>query len=797
MCWQTLRSNAKNKNKSIKQFMGTFIEILPWIGIGLVALFAIVVLTKFFVNVGADELATIEKRYLGKEMAEGRTVALSGEVGIQAKILGPGLHFLIPFLQVAKKSKYTPINNSQMGIVTAITGKSMPEGNVMAEFVECNMFQDGEAFLLNGGQKGPQLAVLPAGEWRINPHLFHVEVVSACFVGQDEIATVESIAGQPIAPGRIMAKSVECNLFQDANKFLKNGGQKGPQVEILTPGMYRINKQLFNVRNAKVTIVPGGSICLVTAMDGKQIPDGRLLADKVEGHSNFEKGEEFLKNNGQKGRQIQHLMPGTYRINTLLFKISEPKPWIQIPSDEVGIVTILEGKPITEEGKIAADEIPLNVHQNFQDTDAFLRAGGQKGLQIPVLRAGAYAINPWFAEVKHQRMVEIPIGECGVVTSFVGEEGADTSEDTVNAKIVENGKKGIWKEPLGNGKHPINLQICKVDIVPTTQILLNWADSESSAHKFDANLKTIVLRTADAFNVSMDVSVIIHIAMAEAPKVIANLGSIQNMISQVLEPAISSHFRNAAQSVQALDLYTKRAELQARAKAHIQEVLKVHHIESKDTMIADVVLPAQLTKPVTDRQIAVQEKATFTTQIEAQNERKQLENATAQAEMQKDVVRSERGVEISKNVANSEIEKSKGAAEGTKIKAQADATNTKIVAEANATAVKLAASAEAERTSSVGNAEAEVILKKGQSTAEAYKLSVEAMGQDYAKLKMIESIVDGNIKLIPDNIIMSGGGNDGGSMIENFLGISMIEKITGKDFNKKAIAAEVVESTKA
>lgn len=752
-------------------------------------LLGVLVLSKFFVNVGANELATVEKRFMGKEMADGRTVALSGEVGIQAKILGPGLHFLIPFIQVAKKFKYLVIGANEMGLVKAVTGAPIPQGQFMAKHVESNTFQDGEAFLKNGGQKGPQIAIIPPGEHRINPHLFEVSVVKIPTVAQNEVATVEAVAGASIEPGRIMAKSVECNLFQDGVKFLANGGQKGPQVEILTPGMYRINTYLFNVKSSPVTVVPGGTICMVTAMDGAQIPDGRLLADKVDGHSNFEKGEEFLSNGGQKGRQIQALMPGTYRINTLLFKISDPQNWVQIPSDEVGVVTILEGKTITDPNKIAADEIPLDIHKNFQDTDAFLKAGGQKGLQIPVLRAGAYAINPWFASVAKQKMVEVQIGECGVVTSFVGEEGIDTSEETVNAKIVENGKKGIWKDPIGPGKHALNLQICKVDIVPTTQILLSWADDESSAHRFDQNLKTITLRTADAFNVNMDVRVIIHIAMADAPKVVANLGSVQNMISQVLEPAISSHFRNAAQSVQALQLYTQRAELQEKAKAHICEVLKVHHIESKDTMIADVVLPANLTKPVTDRQIAVQEKATYTTQIDAQNERKQLENATAQAEMQKDVVKSERGVEISKNLANSEIEKSKGTAEGTKIKAQADATNTKVVAEADAASVKLRASAEAERTSSVGNAEAEVILKKGQSTAEAYKLSVEAMGQDYAKLKMIESIVDGNLKLIPDNIIM-GGGSEGSSTIENFLGISMIEKLTGKPFATKTVKAE-------
>lgn len=764
-------------------------ELFSTLGILISVILLIVVLYNSFVNVGGDELATLERRWIGAEMKDGRTVALSGEVGVQAKILGPGLHFMIPFIFKAAKYKYLVIENNQVGIVYAITGAPIPNGQFMATSVESDMYQDGEKFLTNGGQKGPQVGIIPPGEHRINPHLFNVKIAPAIFVDENEVAVCEAIDGQAIEPGKIFARPVESNNFQDGDIFLKNGGQKGPQIGILTPGLYRINTDLFKIDIKKATVVPGGHICLVTAMDGEQIPDGRLLADKVDGHSNFEKAEIFIKNSGQKGRQIQHLMPGTYRINPQLFQISTPIPWVQIESDEVGIVTILEGKPITDPSKIAADEIALDIHKNFQDTDAFLKAGGQKGLQIPVLRAGAYAINPWFASVKKQKMVEVKIGECAVVTSFVGEEGADTSDMNVNAKIVDNGKKGIWKEPLGPGKHALNLEICKVDIVPTTQILLSWADDESSAHRFDANLKTITLRTADAFNVNMDVRVIIHIAMADAPKVVANLGSVDNMISQVLEPAISSHFRNAAQAVQALDLYTKRAELQQKAKEHIQNVLKIHHIESKDTMIADVVLPTELTKTVTDRQIATQERATFKTQMEAQEERKKLENATAQADMQKQVVESERGVEISKNLADAAIRKADGEAEATKLKANADAENQKVLAAAQAEAIKLKAGADAEAIEKTGFAEAGIILEKGKSTAEAYKQQVDAMGKgNFGQLKIIEQIAQNKMKLIPDTLI-SGGGNGGGNL-ENMLGIMLLEKLAN---NKHTTQEEVKE----
>ena len=738
-----------------------------------------------------DQIITLERRWMGKPMPDGRTVALRHEVGVQARTLGPGFHLLTPFIYKVMKHKFVVIGPDQTGLVQATAGVSMPSGAYFADPVECELFQDGEAFLRNNGQKGPQLAVLPPGEHRINPHLFAVQIVDAVIIRDDQVGTVEAASGESSKMGRIFAKPVPCDSYQDAAAFLRNGGQRGPQVAILPPGKYRVNTDLFKVSVKYATIIPGGSVGLVTAMDGERIPEGRLLAHKVNGHSNFENGEAFLDSGGEKGRQIDVLMPGTYRINTNLFQVSPPELWTHIGSDQVGIVSVMEGRPIIDASKIAAEDLLMDIHNNFQDPAAFIAAGGQKGLQIPVLRSGNYAINPWFADVRKEPMTDVEIGECAVVTSYVGEEGVDITGNDVNAKIVANGTKGIWADPLGPGKHAINTMVCKVDKVPTTQILLNWADNESSAHKLDSSLKTITLRTADAFNVNMDVSVIIHIATQDAPKVIATLGSVKNMISQVLEPAISSHFRNAAQSVQALDLYTRRAELQQRAKEHIQNVLRNYHIESKDTMIADVVLPQELTRTVTDRQIAEQERKTYATQKQAQDERRILENAKAQADMQPEVVKSERNVEIAKNLADSAIKRAEGEARAVELNAEGEAK-----------AIKLRADADAEATKKTGLAEAEVILAQGKSTAEAYELQTQAMGKEvFGQLKVVEQIAGHNMKLIPDILITNGGGGNGGNMpgggnLENLLGLYLVEKLGGKDILKNAparLAAPVEE----
>jgi uncharacterized membrane protein YqiK len=746
------------------------------------AIFVLWLLLKSFVNVESTQIATVERKYIGKEMGDGRTVAFSGEVGIQAKILGPGLHFLIPFFQKAKKYPYVVIRDNQIGLVEAITGAPIPEGKFMAEAVECNTFQDGEDFLRNGGQKGPQIVILPPGEHRINPYLFKVNLQDAIKVGDNQVGIVESIAGDPIPPGRIMAKSVECNLFQDGVTFLQNGGQKGPQLDILTPGYYRINTYLFKVRIEDAIEVPGGLVRMITAIDGERIPDGQILAKKVEGHSNFEKGDIFLKNGGQKGRQIQHLMPGIYRINTSLFEVSDPVAWVEIEADEVGIVTTLEGKPITDSGKIAADEVPLDKHSNFQDAATFLENGGQKGLQIPVLRAGAYAINPWFASVEKQQMVKVGIGECAVITSFVGEEWKQNAEDAgnnrVNAKLVPVGYKGIWDAPLGPGKHPLNPKTCRWDIVPTVQVVLSWDNAKSAGktltYEYDKDLRTIVLRTADAFDVSMTVQVMFHIPMGKAPAVVADLGSMRDMISQVLEPAVSSHFRNAAQKVKALNLYTQRMELAKAAKEKISEVLALYHIESRDVMITDVILPESIVKPVKQAAIAIEEEKQYKSEEQAQNARKNLEFAKKQADMQEALVESERQIEISKNNAEATAKKAEGDKKAQILKAEASATEIELVANANA-----------QKVERVGLAEAKVVLEKGKAQAEAYNLSQKALGADYARLQIIEAIAKNGLQIIPQNVI-AGGGDSGASIINQFLGVRMLEELTGKPFNPKA-----------
>jgi uncharacterized membrane protein YqiK len=83
-------------------------QFLPLIIIGVIGLIARLlwyIVTRFLVNIGATEVGIKERRYLGRRMPQGRVVANAGEVGIQAEVLKPGLHFVpYPIERVTKSS---------------------------------------------------------------------------------------------------------------------------------------------------------------------------------------------------------------------------------------------------------------------------------------------------------------------------------------------------------------------------------------------------------------------------------------------------------------------------------------------------------------------------------------------------------------------------------------------------------------------------------------------------------------------------------------------------------------------
>ena len=578
-----------------------------------------------------------------------------------------------------------------------------------------------------------------------------------------------------------------------ADKSLPDGriiatkGEAGYQAQALAPGLYW-GKWIwqYNVDMTPFTIIPEGKIGLVLSKDGKEIPTGRILARKVPS-DNFQDAVAFLDNGGQKGRQTAFITTGSYRINTFLFEIVMADQ-IKIFENMIGIVTALDGEPIPI-GQIAGTNV--EGHNNFQDFDRFLDQGGNRGLQPQVMLAGSYYINSWAIQIEQNPMTDVQIGYVGVVISYIGEDGLDvTGEHFKHGNIVTKGQRGVWMEPLGPGKYALNKYTTKLESVPTTNLVLNWADARSESHNLDHNLSTITVRSKDGFPFNLDVSQIIHVPANEAPKVIARFGSMTNLVSQVLEPTIGNYFRNSAQESDVISFLSTRKERQESAKNHIKVVLDEYNVNAVDTLIGDIVPPDSLMKTLTDRKIAEEEQKTYQTQRMAQEQRQGMEKETAIADMQKEIVKASQSVEIAQRTADATVKKAEGdatslklnvnaEAEATKMRANAEAEATKARAGAQAEATRLNASAEAEKISKTGLAEAEKIMAIGKSTAEAYELQVSAMGGDnFTKYKITEEIGKGNIKVIPDVLITGTNGSEGG--ISGLLGMKLMEMMDTK-----------------
>jgi len=564
------------------------------------------------------------------------------------------------------------------------------------------------------------------------------------------------------------------------SRMVATKGEAGFQAKTLAPGLYfGMWVWQYEITQQAFIVIPQGKIGLVLSIDGDEIPTGAILGRKIE-CDNFQDAAKFLTGGGQKGRQAAYITAGSYRINTLLFSVSEVD-MIQIHESMVGVVTTLDGSPI-EGGQIAGKFI--DGHNNFQDFDLFLKNNGNRGLQPQIVLAGSYNINPWAVQIEEIPMTEIPIGHVGVVISYIGLERKDTSGSEFNhGNIFEKGHKGVWNEPYGPGKYPLNKYIMKVELVPTTNLVLNWANARSESHSLDKNLSTITVRSKDGFPFNLDVAQIIHIPSSEAPKVIARFGNMNNLVSQVLEPTIGNYFRNSAQDSDVISFLGTRKERQQSAKEHISKVLEQYNVNAVDTLIGDIVPPASLMKTLTDRKIAQEEELTFETQKKAQEKRQGVEKETAIADMQKEIVKAQQSVEIAERTANATVKKAEGDATSIKLKIQAEAETIKMRALADSEATRLNANADAEKISVTGNAEAGKILAIGKSTAEAYQLAVGAMGGDnFTKYKITEEIGKGKIKIIPE-VLINGSGGEANPM-NGLLGLKLMEMIDATKKNE-------------
>jgi len=135
---------------------------MPWLLIVLVVLAGIVflVLLSGIRYIPNTRIGIVEKRFSFSGSIKSGFIALGGEAGFQPKVLRGGLHYLMPIQYVVRMAPLVTIPQGKMGYIFARDGKLLDPTQALASNETTFEFQDVEAFLKNGGQRGPQRRVL-------------------------------------------------------------------------------------------------------------------------------------------------------------------------------------------------------------------------------------------------------------------------------------------------------------------------------------------------------------------------------------------------------------------------------------------------------------------------------------------------------------------------------------------------------------------------------------------------------------------------------------------------------------
>jgi uncharacterized membrane protein YqiK len=570
-------------------------------------------------------------------------------------------------------------------------------------------------------------------------------------------------------------------------------GEAGYQPQVLRGGIHIVTPFQYTVHMLPLVTIPQGKIGYIFARDGRALSPTQTLAETVPG-ADIQDAAAFLRASGQRGPQRQILREGTYALNLIQFVVITEERVYSLPlsreddeiikrmaaiiderggftplvikgnDDLVGIVTIHDG-PSLSQGEIICPTVgddpgdPITYHNNFQDPDAFLRAGGQRGRQLQVLTEGTYLINRLFATVEMIPKTTIEVGTVGVVVSYTGDSGPDLSgEDYKHGELVTKGRRGVWSTPMLPGKYAFNTYAGKMIMVPTTNIILKWTRGEVGAHRLDENLSEIALITRDAFEPSLPLSVVIHIDYRKAPLVVQRFGDVKRLVEQTLDPMVAAYFKNIGQTRTLIQLLQDRSTIQSLAGEQMREKFVHYNLELEEVLIGtptsskgDTKIEDILTQ-LRSRQIAEEQIETYGRQEKAAVKERELREAESRARQQTMLTESELSITVQSNQGKAEYQR----------------------ALQQAAQIRARAEAEAEKIARLGIAEAMAIDEKVRAYGgPQFQVTQQVMS------RFAEAIEQSGVDVVPRMVVGggSGSGAGGGSLMEGLMAMLLSERM--------------------
>ena len=318
-----------------------------WWALALVAIaFILFMTTRYIPN---NRVGIVEKLISAKGSVEDGFIALDGQAGFQPDVLRGGWHVLVRPVYRIHRVPLVTIPQGQIGYVFARDGEPLPPAQTLASNAKTRDFSNTAAFLKNGGQRGPQRSILREGTHALNLAQFVViakdqvyglalsaseevmfkrmaEVIASrdgfkpVVLSDDAVGIVTVHDGPALPQGEVIAPTVGDDRnhpetyhanFQDPERFLRAGGRRGRQLQVIIEGSYFINRLFATVDHVPKTVIEVGTVGVVVSYHG----------DMTEDLSGTEYKHGEMVKVGSRGVWSHPLLPGKYAVNTHAAKV--------------------------------------------------------------------------------------------------------------------------------------------------------------------------------------------------------------------------------------------------------------------------------------------------------------------------------------------------------------------------------------------------------------------------------------------------------------------------------------------
>ena len=183
--------------------------------------------------------------------------AEEGEVGILARLRGPGRHFYCPLWWERTVVDDIVINPGQVGIVRSALGNNLPEDQYLV---------DGELGATH--HKGILRKAYAPGRYRVNPYAYQFQIV--------ELVSEKGKSGQVKNSGWVEIPTGYVGVVTNLTDIPQLKQTKGVQDKVLPPGIYPING-----REQQIDIVEIGFRETTIMGEKKKNRDGSPVLDEA------------------------------------------------------------------------------------------------------------------------------------------------------------------------------------------------------------------------------------------------------------------------------------------------------------------------------------------------------------------------------------------------------------------------------------------------------------------------------------------------------------------------------------